>query len=229
MADGFSTNWRVENDPVDYVYAVRWMENRVAGILDGTMGETVWLVEHPPLYTAGTRARPADLIDPGRFPVHHTGRGGEFTYHGPGQRVCYVMMDLRRRGQDIRRYIHDLENWMILALDELGVAGMRRPGRVGIWVDAPTKGGVPGRERKIAAIGVRIRRWVTYHGISLNVNPDLSHYDGIVPCGLSAFGVTSLSDLGLDITMPDVDAVLHRTFLRVFSTEGQQAMDFGPC
>jgi lipoyl(octanoyl) transferase len=193
-----------------YPEAVAFMEDRVAEIAAGRSPELVWLVEHPPIYTAGTSASDADLLD-ARFPVFRTGRGGQFTYHGPGQRVVYVMLDLKRRKPDVRAFVHDLEEWLIGALAELGVQGERRPDRVGIWV---ARGG--GREDKIAAIGVRIRHWVTFHGVALNVNPDLSHFSGIVPCGVRGHGVTSLADLGLKTSMGDVDAALRRSFCEVF-------------
>ena len=199
------------------------METRVAEISRGENDELVWLVEHPPLYTAGTSAKPSDLIVPGRFPVHHTGRGGQFTYHGPGQRVVYVMLDLNRRGRDIRAFVQQLENWVIATLAVFGVRGMVRDGRVGVWVPRPELG--PGREDKIAAVGIRLRRWVSYHGLSLNVNPNLDHYDGIVPCGIdgaaSGFGVTSLADLGLNVTMAEVDAALEAGFAEVFGARPQ--------
>ena len=182
--------------------AVEFMERRVAEIRVGRMPETVWLLEHPPLYTAGTSARDEELLAPDRFPVYRTGRGGQFTYHGPGQRVAYVMLDLDRRGRDIRAHVRALETWIIATLATFGIAGERRDGRVGIWID---RGGV---EEKIAAIGVRVRHWVTYHGIALNVAPDLSHFDGIVPCGIREFGVTSLHALGVNIELDQVDAAL---------------------
>jgi len=205
--------WRIEEGLIPYPDAVARMEARVAGIGAGTAPQMVWLLEHPPLYTGGTSARPEDLLQPDRFPVYPTGRGGQFTYHGPGQRVCYVMLDLRRRGQDVRRYVHDLEDWVIRALGRFNVKGERRDDRVGIWVPRG-----PGREDKIAAIGVRIRRWVTFHGISINVEPDLEHFSGIVPCGIDAtkYGVTSLVDLGLPVTMTDLDVALRETFPEVF-------------
>ena len=203
--------WIVDDAPVPYPDAVAFMEDRVAAIRDGRAPEAVWLLEHPPLYTAGTSADAADLVDPGRFPVYETGRGGQYTYHGPGQRVAYVMLDLKGRGQDIRRYVCDLEDWIIRTLAGFGVQGERREGRVGIWVP---QGG--GREDKIAAIGVRVRRWVTYHGISINLEPDLSHFEGIVPCGISEHGVTSLADLGVIATMPDLDLALQASFREVF-------------
>ena len=185
-------------------------------IHEGRAPERVWLLEHPALYTAGTSAREEDLLDPDRFPVHRTGRGGQFTYHGPGQRVGYVMMNLKRRGADVRAYVRNLEEWVIRALATFNVTGERRPGRVGIWID---RGG--GREDKIAAIGVRLRRWVSFHGIAINVEPDLSHFDGIVPCGIgdAGFGVTSLVDLGLPVTMQDLDVALMRSFPEVFDDE----------
>jgi lipoyl(octanoyl) transferase len=187
------------------------MEARVAAIREGRAPELVWLVEHPPLYTAGTSARDGDLLQPDRFPVYRSGRGGEFTYHGPGQRVVYVMLDLKRRGPDVRRFVSDLEEWIIRALAAFSVEGERREGRVGIWVARGKE-----REDKIAAIGVRVRRWVTYHGIAINVEPDLDHFSGIVPCGISAHGVTSLVDLGLPIGLPDLDAALRAAFPGVF-------------
>lgn len=183
------------------------MDQRVAEIAGGQAPETVWLLEHPPLYTAGTSAQANDLISPDRFPVFETGRGGQYTYHGPGQRVVYVMLDLNRRGRDLRAYVRGLEQWIIDALARFTVTGERRDGRVGIWVDQGT-----GREAKIAAVGVRIRRWVTFHGISINVKPDLEHFSGIVPCGISDHGVTSLADLGLPVTMADLDVALQDTF-----------------
>lgn len=196
---------------VQYLDAVQTMERRVADIHEGTRGEQVWLLEHPPLYTAGTSAKPEDLLNP-QFPVFETGRGGQFTYHGPGQRVAYVMLDLKKRQKvpDIKRYVCQLESWIIGSLSAFGVKGERREGRVGIWVDTPQG------EKKIAAVGVRIRHWVTYHGVSINVNPDLSHFGGIVPCGISEFGVTSLHDLGKNVSMQDLDDVLTDEFACVF-------------
>ncbi len=207
--------WRVEPGLTAYPDAVAAMEARVAAIRAGSAPELVWLVEHPPLYTAGTSADPADLLQPERFPVYRSGRGGEFTYHGPGQRVAYVLLDLKRRGPDVRRYVHDLEEWIIRALASFAVAGERRQGRVGIWVARkdPLLGG---REDKIAAIGVRVRRWVTYHGIAINVEPELEHFSGIVPCGISEHGVTSLVDLGLPVGLADLDAALRAAFPGVF-------------
>ena len=209
-------DWRISDDFTDYPEAVSEMEARVAGISSGDAVEQVWLVQHPPLYTAGTSADDDDLLDAGKFPVFRAGRGGEFTYHGPGQRVGYVMLDLDQRGRDIRRYVRDLEEWMIVTLAAFGVDGERRDGRVGIWVDRGRHGGPAGREDKIAAIGVRLRRWVSFHGVSLNICPDLSHYDGIVPCGISQHGVTSLRDLGIDATVAEVDVVLRTSFESVF-------------
>ncbi len=203
--------WRIDDRPVGYLEAVAAMESRVAAIRAGTAPELVWLLEHPPLYTAGTSARDADLLEPDRFPVHRSGRGGQFTYHGPGQRVAYVMLDLKRRGCDVRRYVRDLEDWLIATLARFNVTGARREGRVGIWIDRDA-----GREDKIAAIGVRIRRWVSYHGVALNVEPDLSHFEGIVPCGIQGHGVTSLVDLGLPITQADADMALRDAFEEVF-------------
>jgi len=207
--------WQIADAPVGYDDAVMAMDARVAAIADGRAGELVWLLEHPPLYTAGTSAQPADLLAP-RFPVHQTGRGGQFTYHGPGQRVAYAMLDLRARGQDLRAYVAALEDWVIAALDQFNVRGERRDDRVGVWVRRPDKG--PGAEDKIAAIGIRVRRWVAFHGISLNVDPDLGHFGGIVPCGIvdDRFGVTSLVDLGLPVTLADADLALRAAFELVF-------------
>ncbi len=212
------TEWRVSDVPIAYPEAMAYMEERVAAIARGEADDLVWLLEHPPLYTAGTSARPEDLVDGTRFPVHKTGRGGQFTYHGPGQRVAYVMLNLRRRGPDIRQYIHDLEEWVIRTLDRFNVAGERRNGRVGIWVDRGAEGGFPGREDKIAAIGVRVRHWVAFHGISINVDPDLDHFSGIVPCGIREHGVTSLVDLGRPVAMSDVDMALKEAWDEVFSS-----------
>jgi lipoyl(octanoyl) transferase len=203
--------WRISEAPVDYPDAVAEMEARVAAIRAGTAPELCWLLEHPPLYTAGTSAHGRDLLQPGRFPVFKSGRGGQYTYHGPGQRIGYVMLDLQRRGPDLRAYIWRLEEWVIQALGRFNVRGERRDGRIGIWVVRPN-----GREAKIAAIGVRIRRWVTYHGVAINLDPDLEHFGGIVPCGISGFGVTSLADLGLTATMQELDAALMATFGQVF-------------
>ncbi len=205
--------WRFADAAVDYPAAVAQMEARVADIRSGTARELVWLLEHPALYTAGTSADPRDLLNAGGLPVYQTGRGGQYTWHGPGQRVAYVMLDLGRRGADVRGFVAGLEDWIIRALACFNVTGERRAGRVGIWV---ARGG--GREDKIAAIGVRVRRWVTYHGIAINVEPDLSHYAGIVPCGITDknLGVTSLVDLGLPVTMEDLDSALMATFAEVF-------------
>ncbi|KPQ07869.1 MAG: lipoate-protein ligase LipB [Rhodobacteraceae bacterium HLUCCA12] len=191
------------------------MEARVAAIAAGHAPEAVWLLEHPPLYTAGTSARVQDLTDPGRFPVHKAGRGGQYTYHGPGQRVAYVMLDLNARGRDVRRFVQCLEDWVIATLAEFNIKGERRAGRVGVWVARPDKPTLPDgtmREDKIAAIGIKLRRWISFHGISINVEPELSHFDGIVPCGIRGHGVTSLVDLGLPVTMDDLDVALRRTF-----------------
>ncbi len=204
-------DWRISAAQVPYPNAVVEMEARVGAIAEERANELVWLLEHPPLYTAGTSAKPDDLLTPNRFPVYSTGRGGQFTYHGPGQRVGYVMMDLRRRGNDVRRFVRDLEEWLIRTLARFNVRGERREGRVGIWV---VRHG--GREDKIAALGIRVRRGVTYHGVSFNVDPELEHFSGIVPCGISAHGVTSLADLGLTATMADVDIALRLAFEEVF-------------
>lgn len=206
--------WIISNGQTGYEEAVAFMEARVAAIHAGTADEAIWLVEHPPLYTAGTSARSADLLQ-ARFPVFETGRGGQYTYHGPGQRIVYVMLDLNRRGRDVRRFVARLEAWVIAALAEFGVTGEVRDGRVGVWVSRPEKPPLPDgapSEDKIAAIGVKLRRWVSFHGIAINVEPDLSHYDGIVPCGISGYGITSLVDLGLPVTMADLDSALQRTF-----------------
>ena len=203
--------WRVEAAPVAYEAALAVMAARVSAIADGEADELVWLLEHPPLYTAGTSARDEELIEPGRLPVHRTGRGGRYTYHGPGQRIAYVVLDLRKRGQDVRCYVHQLEEWIIRTLARFEVRGERRDGRIGIWVERPS-----GIEEKIAAIGVRVRRWVTYHGLALNVDPELEHYRGIVPCGIAAHGVTSLAELGIAASMGEVDTALRRTFAEVF-------------
>jgi len=204
--------WRIADALVPYAEAEATMEARVAAIRAGTAPELVWLLEHPPLYTAGTSARASDLIAPDFLPVFRTGRGGQYTYHGPGQRVGYVMLDLQHRGSDLRAYVRDLEEWLIRTLQRFNVKGERRPGRVGIWVAEGA-----GRESKIAAIGVRVRHWVSFHGVSLNVDPDLSHYRGIVPCGVSEHGVTSLAALGITATMPEVDTALKAAFAEVFT------------
>ena len=207
--------WKTSNKPVPYEEAVEFMERRVDGIYQGTERECVWLLEHPPILTAGTSARTEDVIDKDRFPVHTTGRGGQFTYHGPGQRIVYAMLDLRRRGQDVRAYVCALEELVIQTLATFNVTGQRRPGRVGIWIDRGA-----GKEDKIAAIGVRMRRWVAFHGISINVEPDLTHFDTIVPCGISDpdYGVTSLVDLGLPVSLADLDVALMAAFEEVFAS-----------
>lgn len=200
---------------MDYADAVAWMEARADAIAQGQAPEAIWFLEHPPLYTAGTSAKPADLKDPDRFPVFETRRGGQYTYHGPGQRVVYVMLDLNRRGRDVRAFVAALETWVIAALAEFNVTGAIRPGRVGVWVMRPEKPPLPDgtpREDKIAAIGVRLRKWVSFHGLSINLEPDLTHFDGIVPCGITGHGVTSLVDLGLPVTMDDLDLALRRSF-----------------
>jgi len=203
--------WRISDAPVPYQAAVAAMEARAAAIAQGHEPELVWLLEHPPLYTAGTSAKREDLLAPARFPVFDTGRGGEFTYHGPGQRVGYVMMDLRRRGNDVRRFVRDLEEWLIRALAHFNVRGERRDGRVGIWVARPG-----GREDKIAALGIRVRRGISFHGVSFNVEPDLEHFTGIVPCGIRGHGVTSLADLGVTAATADVDLALRAAFEGIF-------------
>jgi lipoyl(octanoyl) transferase len=212
--DQAAIEWRVTPGLTEYESAVTDMEARAAAIAEGRASELIWLIEHPPLYTAGTSALDSDLHD-ARFPVHRTGRGGQFTYHGPGQRVAYVMLDLKARGGDVRRFVAALEGWIIAALAEFNITGERREDRVGVWVKRPDKGA--GYEDKIAAIGIRVRKWVSFHGISLNVEPDLSHFSGIVPCGIAdqRYGVTSLVDLGLPVTMDDADDALKRTAERV--------------
>jgi lipoyl(octanoyl) transferase len=210
VSNVLTPEWLVAPGLTPYPEAVAFMEEHAAAIADGRAHELVWLVEHPPIYTAGTSAKDGDLID-ARFPVFKTGRGGQYTYHGPGQRVGYVMLDLKRRGGDVRGFVRDLEEWLIRALAQFNVKGERRDGRVGIWIARGS-----GKEDKIAAIGVRVRRWVTFHGVSLNVDPDLGHFGGIVPCGISEHGVTSLHDLGLPVTMADTDVALKSTFAGVF-------------
>ena len=195
--------WHIEQELVPYDTAVQAMEAHVVDMQAGKAGEKIWLLEHPPLYTAGTSANHEDLLKP-QFPVYKAGRGGQYTYHGPGQRIAYVMLDLNRRGRDIRAFVCQLESWMIAVLKEFGIEGQRRKGRIGIWVETG------GTEAKIAAIGVRVRKWCTFHGVSLNVNPDLSHFAGIVPCGIKEYGVTSLKELGVNATMEEVDEVLKR-------------------
>ncbi len=212
--------WLTSDGLTDYDKATAAMEARAAAIRAGTEDEAIWLVEHPPLYTAGTSADPADLVDPDRFPVYPSKRGGQYTYHGPGQRVAYVMLDVAARGRDVRKFVRQMEDWVIATLAEFNVKGERRAGRVGVWVVRPElppgPDGAP-REDKIAAIGVRLTKWVSYHGLSINVEPDLGHFDGIVPCGIREHGVTSLVDLGLPVTMSDVDTALKRTFSQSFT------------
>jgi lipoyl(octanoyl) transferase len=213
--------WRVSDSPVSYEEAVTTMETRAAGIAAGRASELVWLLEHPPLYTAGTSANRADVIEP-RFPVHESGRGGQMTYHGPGQRVAYVMLDLKRRGPDVRRFVVTMEEWIIRTLAAFDVGGERRDDRIGVWVRRPKKG--EGCEDKIAAIGIRVKQWVTLHGMALNIDPDLSHFSGIVPCGVSEtrYGVTSLSDLRIPVSMADVDMILRREFELLFAQTTDQ-------
>lgn len=208
-------DWRRDTVPVDYETALSEMSARAEAIAEGTARECVWLLEHPPLYTAGTSANAEDLLDATRFPVFRSGRGGQYTYHGPGQRIAYVMLNLRQRKQDVRAYVCALEEWLIATLARFRVTGERRTGRVGVWVRRPELG--DGREDKIAAIGVRVRKWVTFHGVSINVNPDLEHYSGIVPCGIAEHGVTSLQDLGIDASMDELDNVLQSEFSKRFS------------
>ena len=211
--------WLISDGLVGYQEAVAFMDQRAADIRDGKANELVWLLEHPPLYTAGTSANPVDLIIGDRFPVFQSGRGGEYTYHGPGQRVVYVMLDLKRRREDVRAFVAALEAWIITTLDQFNVKGERREDRVGVWVQRPERPRLPDgsmAEDKIAAIGIRLKRWVSLHGISLNVEPDLSHFDGIVPCGISQYGVTSLHDLGLTATMQDSDFALRQAFEEIF-------------
>lgn len=203
--------WARSDGLVDYEAAVASMEARVAAIAAGEAEELIWLLEHPPLYTAGVSAKPADLVQPDRFPVHQTGRGGQYTYHGPGQRVAYVMLDLGKRGRDVRAFVAGLENWVIDALESLGVESGPREGRIGVWVDLGS-----GHEGKIAALGIKLRRWISFHGISLNVSPDLGHFGGIVPCGIADQGVTSLEQLGVDAGMDRADAALRTAFERRF-------------
>ncbi|MES2474036.1 MAG: lipoyl(octanoyl) transferase LipB [Pseudomonadota bacterium] len=207
--------WKVSALPVAYPEALALMEARAAAIAEGTQSELVWLLEHPPIYTAGTSANDADLLD-ARFPVYRTGRGGQFTYHGPGQRVGYAMLDLKQRKPDVRAYVQDLEQWLIETLALFNVKGERREGRVGIWVQRGPTSTLNAQEDKIAALGVRIKRWVTFHGVALNVDPDLTHFSGIVPCGVKAHGVTSLADLGILVSTADVDIALKQSFKKIF-------------
>ena len=214
--------WITSDGLTPYPEAVETMERRATAIAEGRAPECIWLVEHPPLYTAGTSAKEADLRAPERFPVHATRRGGQYTYHGPGQRVVYVMLDVGKRGRDVRRFVQQLETWVIAALDRFNVTGHIREGRVGVWVERPDRPLAPSgqlAEDKIAAIGIRLRRWVSFHGISINVDPDLSHFSGIVPCGISDHGVTSLVDLGLPVTMADLDVALMASFAEVFGPD----------
>ena len=215
--------WRVSDSPVSYEDATATMETRAAAIAAGRAAELVWLLEHPPLYTAGTSTNHADVID-ARFPIYESGRGGQLTYHGPGQRVAYVMIDLRRRGPDVRRFVATLEEWIIQTLAALGVRAERREDRIGVWVRRPEKGN--GFEDKIAALGIRVKQWVTLHGIAINVNPDLAHFSGIVPCGVSEkrYGVTSLSDLGVPISLAEVDEMLRREFEPLFGLTTAQTV-----
>ena len=212
--------WRTSTELVPYTEAVAWMEERVAQILAGTAPEVIWLLEHPPLYTAGTSADAKDLMDPERFPVFNAQRGGQYTYHGPGQRVIYILLNVGKRGRDVRKFVQDLENWVIATLAEFNVTGEVRDGRVGVWVQRPDKPLTAGGtivEDKIAAIGIRLRKWVSFHGISINLEPDLEHFSGIVPCGISKHGITSLVDLGLPITIEDLDLALKRCFGQIFT------------
>src|SRR6476661_5188594 len=214
-AGGAAVEWRISDAPVPYPEAVAEMESRAADIAARSAPELVWLLEHPPLYTSGTSGKAGDLLEP-RFPMFETGRGGQLTYHGPGQRVAYAMLDLKRRRPDVRAYVASLEEWIIRTLAAFNVRGERREDRVGVWVSRPDKGF--GFEDKIAAIGVRLRRWVSFHGIAINVEPDLTHFDAIVPCGVAdtRYGVTSLVDLGHPVTMPDVDIALRQAFEEIF-------------
>lgn len=214
--------WIRSDGLVPYPNAVDWMEARAAAIARGEAGEAIWLLEHPPLYTAGTSAKRDDLTDPDRFPVYESKRGGQYTYHGPGQRVAYVLLDVAARGHDVRRFVQQMEDWVIATLAEFNLRGEKRDGRVGVWVPRPDKPPLPDgspREDKIAALGVRLTKWVSYHGLSINVEPDLSHFGGIVPCGITGHGVTSLVDLGLPVTMDDVDVALEKTFAEIFGEE----------
>jgi lipoyl(octanoyl) transferase len=213
-----AVEWRVSDTLVPYEEALAWMAARAGAVADSAARECVWLLEHPPLYTAGTSAKDADLLTPERFPVYRTGRGGQFTYHGPGQRVAYVILDLKRRRPDVRAFVAALEDWLIRALWAFHVRAERREDRVGLWVRRPDKG--DGVEDKIAAIGIRIKRWTTFHGVALNVDPDLAHFSGIVPCGVTKHGVTSLMDLGIPASLPEVDVALKRAFAEVFGPVG---------
>lgn len=227
--------WITSNGLTDYIEATAFMEARADAIHHGTADECIWLVEHPPLYTAGTSAKPADLVAPDRFPVYDSKRGGQYTYHGPGQRVAYVMLDVGKRGHDVRQFVKDLEHWVINTLAEFNVTGEIREGRVGVWVQRDDKPltvlGQP-QEDKIAALGIRLRKWVSFHGLSINVEPELDHFSGIVPCGITEHGVTSLVDLGLPVTMDDVDVALRKTFTEsvtpIDSLRSQDRVIFGP-
>ncbi|WP_299970720.1 lipoyl(octanoyl) transferase LipB [uncultured Roseobacter sp.] len=211
--------WIITDGLTDYRAAESWMEARAEAIALGTARECVWLLEHPPLYTAGTSAKPADLIRPDRFPVYPTRRGGQYTYHGPGQRVVYVMLDVGKRGRDVRRFVQALEAWIIATLQQFNITGVLRPDRVGVWIERPDKPRLPDgavADDKIAALGIRLRKWISFHGISLNVEPDLAHFDGIVPCGIAGHGVTSLVDLGIPVGFAEVDIALRLSFAHVF-------------
>lgn len=219
--------WKISDGLTSYEEALDFMETRVAAILAGEAEECIWLLEHPPLYTAGTSAQRADLVDPDRFPVYEAKRGGQYTYHGPGQRVAYVMLDLNKRGRDVRAFVSKLEAWVIDTLERFNIKGEVREGRVGVWVERPEKPltvtGQPA-EDKIAAIGIRLRKWISFHGISINVEPDLDHFSGIVPCGITDYGVTSLVDLGLPVTMDDLDVALRASFDEVFASSAEQRL-----
>ena len=220
MSDYSSIEWAISQSPVPYPEAVAFMEARARAIHEGKARELIWLLEHPPLYTSGTSSKPDDLRDPERFPVFDAGRGGQYTYHGPGQRVAYVMLDVTKRNRDVRKFVLDLETWIIKALEAFNIDAGVREGRVGVWVDR-TELGSPPREDKIAAIGIRLKRWVSFHGISLNVEPDLTHFEGITPCGIAdpRYGVTSLVDLGRPVGMAEADAALQQAFQTVFERE----------
>ncbi|MGD9294336.1 MAG: lipoyl(octanoyl) transferase LipB [Roseobacter sp.] len=221
--------WITSPGLTDYREAEQWMEQRATAIADGAAPECIWLVEHPPTYTAGTSARPEDLKQAGRFPVYSTKRGGQFTYHGPGQRVAYTLLNVGARGRDVRLFVEHLEGWVIAALSQFNITGHVREGRVGVWVERPDKPRSPAghlTEDKIAAIGIRLRRWVSFHGLSINVDPDLSHFDGIVPCGIREFGVTSLVDLGYPVSMHDLDVALLREFGTVFREDPTPVAQF---
>ncbi|MEM6307395.1 MAG: lipoyl(octanoyl) transferase LipB [Pseudomonadota bacterium] len=214
-----TVEWIITDGLTDYDDAVAWMEDRAHRVATGTAAEAIWLVEHPPLYTAGTSAKPDDLIDPNRFPIYTSARGGQYTYHGPGQRVVYTILNVGKRGRDVRAFVKQLERWTIATLDQFNITGHIRDGRVGVWVERPDKPALATghmAEDKIAAIGIRLRKWISFHGLSINVDPDLGHFTGIVPCGITDYGVTSLLDLGLPVTMTDVDVALKRGFGQIF-------------